>query len=244
MTKSRLLHWISGTLAFVALAACSDSTGTKRVPLSISFTTKAFSRASAFSVANDILVGTSGELVITKAQIVLDGIELSRTEGPDCNGTGAAQCEQLDGVPELIDLPVTTGAKSLLSVSVPEGTYTRLDAEIRKPEGSEAAAAAFLAAHPEFKDKSVRVEGTYKGKPFVYSALIKVDLEMRFNPPLVITAASRNITIDADVASWFKDSSGAAMDPSLSGNAATIEANIRNSFKGFEDNDQDGNSDK
>ncbi len=89
----------------------------------------------------------------------------------------------------------------------------------------------------------MRVEGTYKGTAFVYSAPVDAELELRFNPPLVVNSTSKNITVDVDVASWFKDSSGAALDPSSPANAATIAANIRKSFNVFEDDNEDGESD-
>jgi hypothetical protein len=229
-----------------AASACSDATGANRVPLKLSFATKSIAApgANAPMFSADITVGTASELVITKAQVVFDGIELSHNDGPNCDGTGDFQCEDVDQSPQLVNIPLTSGVKTQLTVPVPEGSYERLDAHIQVPESGDAGVAAFLAAHPEFVGKSVRVEGTYKGTPFVYTAAIDAELELKFDPPLLVNSASNNVTVDVDVASWFKDSSGAVLDPSSTANATTIAANIRRSFNAFEDDDEDGESDR
>lgn len=247
MTGSRSILCVAAVLSLGAVSACSDATGSNRVPLSLSFSTKSFGAkptvVSPSGFAADLVVGTAGDLVLTKAQVVIDGIELSHNDGPNCEGTGEFECEDVDQSPQLVDIPLTSGVKTQLTVPVPEGTYERLDAHIQVQESDDASVATFLAAHPEFKGKSVRVEGTYKGTPFVYTAPIEAQLELRFNPPLVVTSTSKNITVDVDVASWFKDSAGAALDPSSPANASTIGANIRKSFNVFDDDNEDGESD-
>ncbi len=236
-------------MSLATVSACSDATGTRRAPLSLSFATKSFaakaSVSSPLGFTADLIVGTGGDLVITKAQVVFDGIELSHDDGPNCDGTGEFQCEDVEQSAQLVDIPLTTGVKTQLTVAVPVGSYQRLDAHIQVPESDDAGVTAFLATHPEFKDVSVRVEGTYgpNKTPFVYTAPIDAQLELRFNPPLVVTSATNNITVDVDVASWFKDSLGAALDPTAPANAARIAANIRASFNAFQDDNEDGQSD-
>lgn len=248
MTRSRSILCLAAVLSAAAVTACSDATGARGVPVSLSFATRSFVATPpvGFSnvLASDLAVGTNSELVLKKAQVVLQGIELSHDDGPNCNGTGEFQCENLDQSPLLIDIPLTTGVITQLTVPVPVGTYERLDAKIGVPESGDASVATFLAAHPEFKDKSVIVEGIYKGNPFVYTAAVDATLELRFNPPLEVTSTPKNITVDVDVASWFKDSSGAALDPTLPANAALIAANIRSSFHAVEDDNKDGQSDR
>jgi hypothetical protein len=228
------------------LTACSDATSTNRVPLSFSFaTTPLGARPSVGApVSFDLVVGTAGDLVLKSAQVVVDGIELSHTDGALCNGTGDFECEDVDQSPQIVDVPLTTGVKTLLTVPVAEGTYQRLDAHIGLQEhGEHGNVSAFVTAHPEFQTNSIIVKGTYKGKDFTYASPINTDLELHFNPPVVVTAASKNITVDVDVASWFKDSTGAALDPSDPANAAVISANIRKSFDAFEDDNEDGKND-
>ena len=248
MNGSRLILCGVAALSLGAASACSDATGTRRVPLSLSFATKSFGAKPSVSFpsgfAAELKVGTAGDLILTKAQVVVDGIELSHNDGQNCEGTGEFECEDFDQSPQLVDIPLTNGVNTQLTVAVPEGTYERLDAHIQVPESGDASVTAFLGLHPEFAGKSVRVEGKYKGNAFVYSAPIDAKLEMKFPQPLVVSSASKNITVDVDVASWFKKSDGTALDPSDSANAATIAANIRKSFNVFEDDNEDGESDK
>lgn len=237
----------------IALLACSESTAGpsagSRAPLSLSFSTKSFKPSAsvdgAFRVAGDIVIGAANELVIKKVEVVLRRAELSKSEGGNCDGDGDFQCEDIETAPTLASLPLTAGAKTVVTVQVTPGTYSRLDVEIGAPETSNPGTAAFVAANPAFKDKSLRVEGTYKGVPFVFYALLNADLEMKLNPPLAISVAGpNNITVDVDIARWFKNAAGAALDPSLAANASPILANIRASFRAFEDDNQDGENDQ
>ncbi len=252
MNAPKLPRVAAPLFLMVALMACSDVTGSRsgRVPLSLSFSTRSFvtpkaSAESPFHLSADLKVGAAGELVITKVQVVLKQIELSVSPEGICDGQGGFECEELEQAPLLADLPVANGIKTALTVPVTPGTYSRLDAEIGAPENDKPGYAAFVAANPNLKDKSLRVEGTYGGVPFVYYALVNADLEMKLVPPLVVTAAgTNNITVEVDVASWFKGSGGAALDPSNPANASTILANIRTSFKAFGDNNKDGLNDQ
>src|SRR2546428_21934 len=58
--------------------------------------------------------------------------------------------------------------------------------------------------------------------------------------PITVGPGTTNFTVSVDVASWFKDASGAFLDPNDPANAETINANIRHSFRAFADEDHDG----
>jgi hypothetical protein len=70
---------------------------------------------------------------------------------------------------------------------------------------------------------------------------------MEFDPPLVIDATTTNATVSLDVAKWFLDRNGNAIDPSAatagSDALSRIEDNIRRSFHAFEDEDHSGEDD-
>src|SRR6266849_1707480 len=51
------------------------------------------------------------------------------------------------------------------------------------------------------------------------------------------------LTIDVNVGSWFKDASGAVIDPTKAENQRAIEQAIRASLSAFEDDDHDGDDD-
>ena len=68
----------------------------------------------------------------------------------------------------------------MLTLQLPAGTYRALEAKISPVATSDAGGAAFLSAHPEFANASVRVEGTFDGTPFVYSGSPNASLELGF----------------------------------------------------------------
>jgi hypothetical protein len=132
-------------------------------------------------------------------------------------------------------------------VSVPEGSYDKLHLKVHSVVAGQLGAAEFLAAHADFAGISIRVDGTYKGAPFVYSTPTEVELELKFSPPVVIVQNGSNITVSVDVSTWFRSATGAVIDPATATaggrNAALVSNNIRSSFHAFEDEDRDGHDD-
>jgi hypothetical protein len=241
------------TLSF--LAACSgDPTGGNTHPVKLSFTTNAAVAASANRVAADLVVGTGDELVLQKVQLVIRKIELDETgdadcagamenddNGPDDSGHMEEGCDEVVRDPILIDVPVDDALHPVITVPLPAGTFSELEAKLAP---ARATSTQFNSANPDLAGKSVRVVGTFKGSPFVFTSSVRSKLEMEFDPPLVIDATTKNATISLDVRKWFVNSSGAVIDPSAapagSTNLAQIENNIRRSFHAFEDDDERG----
>ena len=247
-----------GIATLAILASCSsDLTGNNRHNVQLSFTTNAtISGATANRVAADLVVGTDNELVLQKVQLVFGKIELDRHGTADCvgdveneddnrgddnNADVNHECEELELDPLLVDVPVDDALHPVINVPLPEGTFADLEAML---EPARDRFTAFNAANPNLVGKSVRVEGTFKGTPFVFSTPVRAKLEMEFDPPLVIDATTKNATVAIDIRKWFLNSSGAAIDPTTatpgSANLLQIENNIRRSFHAFEDDDEDG----
>lgn len=250
LTANGTLLALSG-LTLGGLAACSDVTAAPASrAMTLSFATSP-AGAAAISAA---LAGAADPLVITKAQLVL-----SRTELETVNGNCASNdvegdddgCAELKLGPMLVDLPLTSGAKTALSVAVPAGSYDKIEAKIdavaSESDGHRQDAATFLAAHPEFRNTSIRVEGTFNGQPFVYTTALDTEMEMAFNPPLVIDGTGGNLTVQVDLSTWFLGRDGATIDPATANaggaNRSLVEDNIKRSFKVFEDDDHDGRDD-
>lgn len=254
-------------IAGAALAACaSDATGpatAARRAMTVSFATGALGASPSRSDGDGSLraiTTTSGSdiLVITRAQLVVARLELERA-GATCADTAAAgddddrddNCAELELAPSVVELPVDGAVTTALNVSVPAGTYSALEAKIRpidrNREHDGAGSTAFLAAHPELAGVSVRVEGTFNGKAFTYSGAPRAEFESVFNPPLTVGENGANITVHVDLATWFKSSSGALIDPTTANaggaNAALVSANIRRSLRAFHDDDHDGHDD-
>ena len=263
---SRLLT-LAGISALGAnLVACAaDSTGPNAAAagsVSLSFSaTGASSMSSSSSLSggtvSSTLVGSSSVdvLVLNKAQLVLAELELKRaggvcesyTEAGD-NSSSTDSCEELELAPTVIDLPVNGNVISALSVSVPAGSYSALEAKITPADPGRPGAAAMLAAHPELTGASVRVEGTFNGRAFTYTGATRAQLESRFDPPLVADGSGINVTVKVDLTTWFRTSSGTLVDPATANaggsNSELVATNIARSFVAFRDDDHDGCDDR
>lgn len=258
---SRLTQYtkpLAGIAAVTMLSACSsDLTGGNTHMVQLSFTTNATIGAAANRVSGiapsgisaDLVVGQNDELVIQKVQLVFGKIELDRTGDADCvaedesgddHPDDGEECEEVIRNPLLVDVPLDDALHPVINVPLPAGTFRELEARLRPARES---ATAFNAANPNLVGKSVRVEGTFKGTPFVFTSSVNSKLEMEFDPPLVIDETTKNATVAIDVRKWFLNSSNAVIDPTTGNEGSSqsqIENNIRRSFHAFEDDDERG----
>lgn len=241
-------------LAASAAVACSDATTAHGGRgLSVSITTQAQGAVANRAPLADVTVAIgANSLVITKAQLVARRIELAPVNASGCAGVaeagdddGSVQdgCAEVEVGPTLLDIPLDASTKTDITTSVPAGTYRGLEVRIDPISSGNRASTAFLAAHPEFKNMSVRVEGTFNGKAFVFMTPVDARIETLFSAPVTVDANNPNVTIAIDIASWFSDGTGGTLDPGNSSNASRIAANIANSFHAFEDDDHDGHDD-
>ena len=252
MTARRIQYAkpLAGIAALTILAACSsDLTGGNKHPVQLSFTTNTTVAAAANRVAADLVVGQNNELVIQKVQLVFRKIELDRTGAADCvaedesgddHPNGGEECEDVSRNPLLVDVPVDNSLHPVINIPLAAGTYRELEARLGPARDN---ATVFNTANPNLVGKSVRVEGTFKGAPFVFTSSVNAKLEMEFNPALVIDETTKNATVSIDVSKWFLNSSGQAIDPTTGtqgSNMSQIENNIRRSFHAFEDDSERG----
>lgn len=261
-------------LCAVIAAACSDATNpaapaTPRA-MTMTFSATPVGAPSPRTVASPggTLAAVSADvdgstLTITKAQLVLDEFRLKKAEDAECEGDSSVSssddgnqmddddhdaCERIEGGPLLLDLPLTDGAGATINVAATEGTYRELELRVRPVhDRDDAENAAFLTANPMFDGISVRIEGTFDGQPFTFTSDVDARLEIEFPSPLVVDHAGMNVTVNVDVASWFRTGSGTLIDPRGAGMdgdvAALIAGNIRSSFRAFHDDDRDGHDD-
>jgi hypothetical protein len=219
--------------------AC-ESTG-PRTPgsLTLSVTTTPPGRAA-------VTRGTGpNSLRITNVEFVLAQTEISRAAS--CSTTPASDsCHALALDPLLIDLPLSAAPpRKVLDAIVSAGTYTGLQSELHAVQSN----AALRAARPDWPaGVSVRVVGVYTdpngvAHDFTFTSAADAELRMAFAQPVTVDGTTQNVTIAVDVARWFTNARGTVIDPRNSANAAAINANIRNSFQAFQDDDEDGVSD-
>lgn len=250
-TKSSL----AAVTGLLVVAACGDGTGPGR-NLSLSFATRlptgaqAAGRAPAFGAAvtgADTLTDGTNTLIITKAEIVLREIELEPVEVADCDvSPEPAGCEEFEAGPVLVDLPLGPGAVQQVAIDIPVGSYKEVEFEIHKISKDAPDEAAFRTAHPEFVEKSIRVQGTFNGQAFTYETDLDVEQELDLATPLVITDAttSTNLTVRVGLAAWFRALDGGLVNPASGNkggqNESLVKENIKQSIEAFEDHDHDG----
>lgn len=251
---SRTLR-LAGALTLAAtLGACDSSSGPadQGSQVSLAVATRAAGIAPAGMQASGGPVeyndGTN-TLVITQVQMVVKEIELKRSEYPSqCDSTASDDnCEELESGPYLLDLPLSAGATSVVTVDVMPGTYDEFEFKIHKPEDDDSNA-AFLAAHPDFDGVSIRVTGTWNGAAFTFESDLDAEQEQDLVPPLVVTdVGTADFTLFIDIGTWFRDNAAMLIDPSSANkggpNEGTVKNNIENSFQSFEDEDHDGDDD-
>ena len=245
---------LAGSLAAIGLlAACTESTSPRSAAdVSVSFTTSASPAAAAAGFSPDVLVSDgTNSLVITRVQLVLKEVELeTQDDSDDCDSSGSGNpcpddANETEIGPFLVDLPLTSGVSSPITMAIPAGSYHEIEFKLDSPDDDTQADLAFRAAHPEFRNVSVKVEGTYNGAPFTYTMLVEAEMELEFSPNIMIEEGT-NITVQVDVSRWFR-SGAAVIDPSTAraggSNAALVRSNIISSFQAFGDDDRDGDDD-
>jgi hypothetical protein len=242
---ARSLRLASGVLPLLAVAAC-DSTGLRAIkPVSLSITSTPAAPARSISASFSVAAAAAPDVVVDSVHLVLSHLQLAVATTTCTASTGGPQgeCDDLELPPVLVKTRVGEGVKTVLSAPVPTGSYAALEAKIDVVSKSDdqPGAAEFLTANPTFKDISIKVYGKYKGTTFVYTSAAKAELEVAFATPLQVTdAGNTNLTVALDPASWFQSAPGVYVDPTSAANAALVEANIRKSFRAFEDDNKTG----
>jgi hypothetical protein len=234
-------------IALVLAASGCNTTSTPVVAgaVQVSFATQATPAvvASRTAMTGDTMVTGSDTLVLTSAEVVLRQIELKTAQTTDCGSATGDRCAEVELGPVLVSLPLTPGAEQRFALdSVPNGTYGRLEFEVHKPDDGDPQDQAFIAANRTFAQISLRVKGTFNGQAFEFTTALDVEQELTLSPELTVAEGSSvNVTIFVDVSTWFLVN-GAVVNPTTA-NRSTVEQNIRNSFRAFEDNDRSGSHD-
>lgn len=246
--------------AGIFVTACSDSNGPgtgsgANVSIAVATLTAAgagrtATAPSTMSLDREITSpGGAHTLVITGAEVSLSRLELATADSAGCADddhpeNGDDRCHQLEAGPMLVDLPTDNSVVSLLTLQLPAGTYHALEAKIRPVRSDDNGGPAFLAAHPEFANASVRVTGTFDGTPFTYTGSPNASLELSFNPPITVGSSATTVTVHVSIDRWFADRNGNLIDPATANaggaNEQLVSDNVRRSFHAFEDNEHRG----
>lgn len=239
-------------LVSLALAACQGVGGpTTASSVQVSFATRptGVPLASQTGMVSDTQMVGGNTLIITKVEIVLREIELRRVEATTCAAGGEDDdaCEEFAIGPVLVDLPLDPGAEQVFQAEVPEGTYSRVDFEIHKPDDGDPADQTFIQQHPDFEKISIRVTGTFNDTAFVHTTELDVEQELTLQPNLVVAeGVSTNLTIFVDISAWYLVG-GVLVNPATANKGGVNESDVNNaikdSFRAFEDSNRSGSDD-
>lgn len=220
-----------GMMAVVVLAAfgCTSVSGpsagaaSARLRFSVNTGTAAASPSTApetISLGTDVLVLNRVDLVIRQIELERAGVtrctatgdgsasasQESEAERHGNHGDGLDDCEEVELGPMLVTLPLGGGTTQQIEVPLAPGTYDRVQFQVHKPADDDAADRAFIAAHPEFRRVSIRVQGTFNGTAFEYVSDVSAQQQLVLSPPLVLASDSTaSLSLTVDVHGWFLD---------------------------------------
>lgn len=212
--------------------------------------------ASAVATASGFKISRASDtIMVTKAQFVVSDVRLRTVTGACVDDAVAAsdkkndysECPEIKIGPFLVNVPVTGEDGARISVDVPAGTYGNIRMKLHKVDANNALDMPFQQENPDFRNITVRLEGTYNGTPFTFVTDVSTTLNVPLAKPLVVRAGGDEVTISVDVASWFVNSSGGLYSPAAANTPGSIRAavvaNIERAFRAFRDQNHDGHED-
>lgn len=231
---------IGVTTIALGFAACSDIlTGGDRREASVSFhvASQTAATVSAPGPLALVVTGTNGRTLdiqsidVVFSEITFEGRDVDVDDDDDSDADSDSEREgneRFRAGATTVALPLEGGMITPFTGTLPVGTFDRLEMDA------------------EF----ARIRGTVDGQAFDVTVPIDRELEIRFSPPFVVadnTTDPVNVSVDIDVATWFRTSTGAVIDPRQLSTDATLREQFRQrvkaSFRAFEDEDRDADED-
>ncbi len=208
------------------------------------------------TAAGLMIARQSDTIVVTKAQFVVSDVRLRSVIGACADAAKSSsndkkndfsECPEIRVGPFLVDIPVTGEDGARISVNVPAGTYGNVRIKLHKVDANNALDLPFQQQNPDFRNISVRLEGTYNRVPFVFTNDLTTMINVPLVKPLVIKTGGDQITVSVDIAAWFVRASGGLYSPALANTPGsirgTVSANIERAFRAFRDQNLDGRED-
>ena len=179
---------------------------------------------------NLLIEGSNGTLAISQISLIVAEFELELEEDT-CDGEqDNDMCEEFELPPSFLNLPLDERAVIIGTDQVPPGMYEELEFEVEDLEDDENNNQEILqlltsirADYPDWPEQaSMLVVGDFtptdgNPQPFTVYVEAEIEVEMEFNPPLVIEASeqSQTITIEINPENWFLRANGEVMDLSV-----------------------------
>jgi hypothetical protein len=230
--------WIAAFAATgtaLAIAACSDMTGTGERNASVSFhVTKGLGASNnlALSPSAVEVTGDGHTLDLQTVDVTFDHVSFLRKDNhsesdddsdDDSDGSGTGGFRFRIGA-TTVSLALDGGVTTAFAGELPFGSYDRLD----------------------MKAEYIHITGTYDGEPVDVTIPVHAKLKLSLIPPLVVDAINPapNVTVNINVLDWFKTAGGSVVDPRDLPDDNKLRAafirRIRSDFRAFEDHDHDG----
>lgn len=223
--KTLIRVFLISSFAVLFLAGCSNDKGDSD-NATLSF--MAEQNLAKSLVPNAITIDTA-KILITRIKFGSGGDSLN-----------------FDSDPVVINLALTGDVQTVSAGNVPQGTYDHIKFEIHKPDvNEEFSDPDFNTGSAGNQRYSIIIIGTFNASRFVFKSQNTINQTITVDPPLIVadSVGVANLTLAVNISNWFSDGVGGTLDPTDAGanNVAAIENTIRDSFRGFQDNDKDGN---
>lgn len=231
-------------------AGCESLTGSEEGErVAVRFATSPAAR-SATTADELVISGSNGTLSIGDIRFIVSEFELKRAEDFCVGEEDDDDCEEIEGGPFLVDLPLGSGAVTLTTDQVPAGTYTELEFEVenldededddaREQQLIQSLYAQIRSTYPNFpREASMVVRGTFtptggSAQPFVVYFDAEIEIEKDLNPPLTVPG-SAVLTVNVNPALWFRRGTQVLNLAALNGRRIEFEAEIDDGFEKVE----------
>ena len=176
-------------------------------------------------------------------------------EGGDDDGDDDREEDEVKLGPFLIDLrgdQMRGGLVHVFDGDVPAGTYDEIKIVVAPVRNTDAGVSAGIAA---MNGASVIIDGTIaeaitdggttdggttdggtSATPFSFASSLRA--AQKHELEITVNSTTHNLTLTIDPSGWFKAADGGRLDPTVPANQPAIEANLRASIKGFQDEDE------
>ena len=181
-------------------------------------------------------------------------------EGGDDDGDDDREEDEVKLGPFLIDLrgdQMRGGLVHVFDGDVPAGTYDEIKVVVAPVRNTDAGVSAGIAA---MNRASVIIDGTIaeaitdggptdggptdggttdggtSATPFSFASSLRA--AQKHELEITVNSTTHNLTLTIDPSGWFKAADGGRLDPTVPANQPAIEANLRASIKGFQDEDE------
>lgn len=233
---------VAAVLLGTAVWGCDSSTESKptsgTLSLSSKYTTASFLKTGAAAGIDSI--------TITSARFVLRDIKFKSPNGDSSN---------FRTTPMVLQIQVNGSVTSIGSITVPLGSYSKIEYDIHRVEQPEIASlpSAEQSQFTEFlagERYSIIIRGIVHAAgaapdTFTYRSKVDAKQKVDFDPAIGVTETSPsvNATIAISSSHWFKNQLGVLVDPKDTNNEGVIDENLKSSIKIYKDNNKDGSKD-